>query len=190
VTYSSDLVFDGQLRRPYVETDVPHPLNVYGISKLSAEARVRELLPQALIIRTSAFFGPADRHNFVTRVLRDLAAGRVCRAANDAVVSPTYVPDLAHATLDLLMDHEQGIWHLANLGEISWFGLARLAAEHAGMDPHLVRPVPLGALRLAAPRPAYSALGSVRGALLPSLESAIARYIEATGTRSTQNQLG
>jgi dTDP-4-dehydrorhamnose reductase len=190
VTYSSDLVFDGEVRRPYIESDAPHPLNVYGISKLLAEARVQDALPEALIVRTSAFFGPTDRHNFVTGILRDLAEGRVCRAASDAVVSPTYVPDLAHATLDLLMDHEQGIWHLANRGEITWFALARLAAEQAGMNVALIRPVALRELQLVAPRPSYSALGSIRGAVLPSLESAMARYIEATGARSTENQLG
>jgi dTDP-4-dehydrorhamnose reductase len=148
------------------------------------------VLPEALIVRTSAFFGPADDHNFLTVVLRALAERRVFSAASDVIVSPTYVPDLAHATLDLLMDHEEGIWHLANPGEITWFDFARAAAEQAGMDPSLIRPVPLSALALVAPRPAYTALGSVRGPVLPGLESAITRYIGATRTRRTQSQLG
>jgi dTDP-4-dehydrorhamnose reductase len=190
VTFSCDLVFDGQLRRPYVETDTPHPLNVYGIAKLVGEARVRDILPEALIVRTSALFGPPSPDSFISGILRDLAEGRMCRAADDALTSPTYVPDLAHATLELLIDHAQGLWHLANRGEITWLGLARLAAERAGLSPDRVRPIAPGQLQLAAPRPAYSALGSSRGALLPSLESAVGRYIETAGTRVTQRQLG
>lgn len=190
VTFSCDLVFDGQLRRPYVETDTPHPLNVYGIAKLVGEARVRDILPEALIVRTSALFGPPSPDSFISGILRDLAEGRTCRAADDALTSPTYVPDLAHATLELLIDHAQGLWHLANRGEITWLGLARLAAERAGLSPDRVRPIAPGQLQLAAPRPAYSALGSSRGVLLPSLESAVGRYIETAGTRVTQRQLG
>src|ERR1051325_775786 len=99
VTFSSDLVFDGKKSEPYVESDTPSPLNVYGRSKADAETHVLEVFPEALIIRTSAFFGPWDRHNFVWHVLNDLANGRLVAAAADMSVSPTYVPDLVNATL-------------------------------------------------------------------------------------------
>jgi dTDP-4-dehydrorhamnose reductase len=183
VTFSSDLVFDGTLRRPYIETDRPVPLNVYGISKLEAEARAREAHPQTLIVRTSACFGPDDELNFLTMALRALADGRPFSAAHDTIVSPTYVPDLVHAVLDLLLDEERGVWHVANRGEISWSAFARAAAEEAGLDSSLVIGVPMHALNLQAPRPLYSALGSARGALLPGLDHALSRYIAATADR-------
>ncbi len=92
------------------------------------------------------------------------------------LVSPTYVPDLAHACLDLLIDDEQGLWHLANEGAITWADLARCAAEQAGLDPAGVEGVPVETLGLAARRPAYSVLGTERGALLPTLVEGLNRY--------------
>ena len=177
LTFSSDLVFDGAKRGPYVERDPVRPLNVYGQSKAQAEAAVLAALPSALVARTSAFFGPWDAYNFVTLALRELAAGWRFVAADDAVVSPTYVPDLVQASLDLLIDGEGGIWHLANQGAVSWAELTRRAAARAGLDPALVEGRPTRELGLAAPRPRYSALGSERGALLPPLDDALARYL-------------
>ena len=71
-------------------------------------------------MRTSAFFGPWDAHNFVTLALRTLAGGGEFIVADDAWVSPTYVPDLVNVSLDLLMDGESGVWHLANQGATTW----------------------------------------------------------------------
>src|ERR1051325_5249871 len=133
VTFSSDLVFDGESRRPYVESDTVSPLNVYGRSKAEAEARVSAAHPSALVVRTSAFFGPRDEYNFVTLALRSLARGRAFAAASDCVISPTYVPDLVDASLDLLIDGERGVWHLSNRGALSWAELARLARRLAGV---------------------------------------------------------
>jgi dTDP-4-dehydrorhamnose reductase len=176
VTFSSDLVFDGKGRRPYVESDPVGPLNVYGRTKAEAETRVLELFPSALVIRTSAFFGPWDMHNFVTIALRLLSAGEPFTAADDAVVSPTYVPDLVNASLDLLIDGERGVWHLANVGALTWLELARRAAALGGVGRGRLIGCPTAALGLAAPRPAYTALGSERGTLLPDLDDALRRY--------------
>jgi dTDP-4-dehydrorhamnose reductase len=178
LTFSSDLVFDGASLSPYVESDAVAPLNVYGRSKAEAEVKVLDTHPSSLVIRTSAFFGPWDNYNFLTVVLRTLAAGHTFVAAEDAVVSPTYVPDLVHASLDLLIDGECGLWHLANPGAIAWADLARFAANLAGLDTTRIHAVSTQALGLAAPRPTYSVLGSERGMLLPSLENAIARYFQ------------
>jgi dTDP-4-dehydrorhamnose reductase len=133
--------------------------------------------PSALVVRTSAFFGPWDEHNFVHAVLRELAAGRPVVAASDSIVSPTYVPDLAHACLDLLIDAEAGLWHLANGGATSWAEFARDAARLAGLDPSLVVSATMEELNLPAPRPADSSLASERGQLLPPLADALARYV-------------
>ncbi|HLM52587.1 MAG TPA: family 1 glycosylhydrolase, partial [Pseudoxanthomonas sp.] len=91
--FSSDLVFDGRKRTPYVESDPVSPLSVYGESKVRLEHDVLQCFPEAMVVRTSAFFGPWDQANFVFAALDALRAGRTFDAADDAVVSPTYVPD-------------------------------------------------------------------------------------------------
>jgi dTDP-4-dehydrorhamnose reductase len=177
VTFSSDLVFDGRKGSPYVESDPVSPLNEYGRSKAEAEKRVLELNPRALVIRTSAFFGPWDHYNFVTMALNALGRGEIFTAADDAIVSPTYVPDLVHATLDLLIDGEHGIWHLANQGAVTWTELAMQSAELAGLDRRGVKGVSAATLALAAPRPSYSVLASERGQLLRPLAEALTSYM-------------
>jgi dTDP-4-dehydrorhamnose reductase len=176
ITFSSDLVFDGKQATPYTEGDAVAPLNVYGVSKAQAERHVLERSPSALVIRTSAFFGPWDEYNFVTLALNALGEGQPFIAADDLFVSPTYVPDLVNASLDLLIDGERGIWHLANDGAISWADFARLAASFAGISNDAVEARPAAALGFIAPRPRYSVMASERGHLMPSLEDALARY--------------
>jgi dTDP-4-dehydrorhamnose reductase len=171
VTFSSDLVFDGQLGRPYLETDPARPACVYGESKAEAEQRVLDIWPETLVVRTSAFFGPWDRYNFVWNALRTLNAGGEFVASDVEIVSPTYVPDLVHASLDLLIDGEKGIWHLANDGQVSWNGLARWVAEDAKLDTTLIR-TPDRA------EPANTALSSERGLILRPLEGAINDYMQ------------
>uniref|UniRef100_UPI001D11303C SDR family oxidoreductase n=1 Tax=Nodularia sp. LEGE 04288 TaxID=1828639 RepID=UPI001D11303C len=181
LTFSSDLVFNGAVINPYVETDTVAPLNVYGCSKVMAEKLVLQAYPASLVIRTSAFFGPWDEYNFVTIALRELSAGNSFVAAEDAVVSPTYIPDLVHASLDLLIDGESGLWHLANKSAsagISWANLARVAAKQAGVSVSSLIALPTLELGLIAQRPTYSVLGSDRGELMPCLDSAISRYFD------------
>jgi len=177
LTFSSDLVFDGAGRRPYVEGDPVCPLNVYGRTKVEAERRVLALAPSALVVRTSAFFGPWDRANFVTLALAALGEGRPFRAASDMTVSPTYIPDLVQTSLDLLIDGAEGLWHLANAGAVTWAEFAALAARAAGVDDTAVEPCNSSHLHLVATRPSYSVLGSGRGQLLPTLEDSLARYV-------------
>lgn len=177
VTFSTDLVFDGASKAPYVERDAVAPLNVYGESKAEGERAVLASLSSALVIRTSAFFGPWDEYNFVTLCLRALSSGGTFEAASDAIVSPTYVPDLVHACLDLLIDGESGVWHLANSGTVTWAEFAREAARRAGLDERAIVKRETAALGLAAPRPRYSPLGSERGLLLPTLDHALGSYM-------------
>jgi dTDP-4-dehydrorhamnose reductase len=179
-TFSTDLVFDGAQTRPYLETDRPNPLNVYGLSRADGERRVFDVMPDALIVRTGALFGPVDARNFLTGALQTISEGRTFTAAADWVVSPTYLPDLADAVLDLLVDGEHGLWHLANQGAMSWADVVRAGAVAAGLNAALVVSRPMRVLGLRAQRPAYSALGSTRGLLLPSIGDAIARYTRDT----------
>lgn len=187
VTFSSDLVFDGGKGSPYLESDEPRPLNVYGRSKLLAEREALRLNPSALIIRTSAFFGPWDEYNFLTAALRALSLKRRFAAAHDMIVSPTYVPELVNVGLDLLIDGEKGIWHLANAGAVSWADFARSAATHAGLDAGLIEDCPARSFNYAARRPAFSALTSERGLMLSSLEEAVARYVRECEVSWTDN---
>ncbi|MET0295479.1 MAG: family 1 glycosylhydrolase [Phenylobacterium sp.] len=176
VGFSSDLVFDGRLGRPYVEGDATNPLGVYGRSKAEAEREILAGGGQALMIRTAAFFSPYDPYNFAAHVMRTVGAGEALTAASDLVVSPTYVPDLVDAALDLTIDGAEGLWHLANEGAVSWAEFGQMIAATLGFDVSLVRPVSHAQFGWAAPRPANVALASTRGQLLPSLENAIGRF--------------
>ncbi len=138
VTFSSDLVFDGRLGRAYREDDPVAPNGVYGTSKAEAERGVLAAGGNPLIVRTSAFFGPWDEHNFGWHVLSALARGELVHASSTTSVSPTYVPDLCHGVLDLLIDGESGIWHLANQGSLSWHAFACRLAEGKGYDRSLI----------------------------------------------------
>jgi dTDP-4-dehydrorhamnose reductase len=176
VTYSSDLVFDGMRDTPYTEADRPRPLNVYGASKAEAERRVLEVMPGALVIRTSAFFGPWDAHNFVVQTLSAIRRGQRVTAVDDIVVSPTYVPDLVNATLDLLVDGESGLWHLANGGSATWFEFACEAAEACGERTTLIERVSAAHVDWPAARPSYSALASVRGTVMRPRGEALSAF--------------
>lgn len=186
VSFSSDLVFDGEKKLPYLESDVTKPLNVYGESKVRKEKLVLHSDPSALIIRTSAFFGPWDHHNFVHQVLDSISCETHFACVNDITISPTYVPDLVNAALDLLIDDENNIWHLANQGEITWADLANEVAERAGFSKHLIIPQQLNSMNWPAQRPRYSVLKSERGLLLPSLENALGRYFHEKSSRKLQ----
>ncbi len=181
VHFSSDLVFDGRKGSAYVERDATAPLNAYGRSKAASEALLLERAPgHALVVRTAAFFGPWDAWNFVTQALAALRRGEPWRAADDQWVSPTYVPDLVHGCLDLLLDGEAGLVHLANRGAVRWVDLAHLAAEAAGLDRRLVQGASGPDLGQLAPRPRHAALASERvGTLMPTLDDAVARYLRA-----------
>lgn len=185
LTFSSDLVFDGSQADPYHESSLPAPINHYGLTKAEAEARVMSLLPGALIIRTSAFFGPWDPYNFASHILKAISEGHNFRAVRDVTVSPTYVPDLVSVSLDLLVDGEQGIWHLANQGCLSWYDFGRDVLVSYGMDPSRLVPVPLDEMAYPASRPRNSALTSEKALLLPSLESAVARFADTLRERSS-----
>jgi dTDP-4-dehydrorhamnose reductase len=178
VTFSSDLVFDGKLGRSYVEPDEPAPANAYGRSKAEAEARLLAIDSDALIIRTSAFFGPWDRHNFLHGTIERLKRGEDVIACGKTIVSPTYVPDLVHAALDLLLDGETGIWHLTNQGAVSWHDLAREVAGIAGVATSRVRDA-------GNAEAADTSLTSSRGLLLRPLEEALGDFVEHSETGVT-----
>jgi len=178
LTFSSDLVFDGQQEGPYTESARPNPLSVYGRSKLAAEQRVLAVHPQALVVRTSAFFSAWDAFNFVHFAMEAARTHQRFEAADDVRISPTYVPDLVNTSLDLLLDEAHGIWHVANDGACTWAELARMAAGQAGLSADFVVPRHMAEFGLPAARPAQSVLTSEKGMVLPSLEDALGRCMQ------------
>ncbi|MFL5784477.1 MAG: dTDP-4-dehydrorhamnose reductase [Bacteriovoracaceae bacterium] len=187
VHFSSDLVFDGAHGEAYTESHQVNPMNVYGKSKAASEEKVLLVNPLAMIVRTSSFFGPWDEYNFVTNTLRHLQQKKEVSAASDMKVSPTYVPDLVNATLDLLLDGERGIVHLTNETQVSWHEFAQRAVDVAktklDVDPSLIIAKTSEELALRAPRPKNSVLSSERISMLPSLDDALKRYVDQLQVR-------
>lgn len=156
VLFSTDYVFDGRKREPYLESDPPNPLSVYGRTKLQAEAAAGE---DAWIVRTSWLFGWTST-NFVRTMLRLGAERDEVAVVGDQRGSPTYVGHLAAAVRELL-DLPQGLWHLTADGECTWAEFAEAIFEEAGLDCR-VRRITAAELGRPAPRPANSVLRSER----------------------------
>jgi len=154
VYYSSDYVFDGHKREPYVESDGPNPQSAYGRSKLHGEAAAGE---RAWIVRSSWLFGPTG-HNFVRTMLRLGAERDEVAVVADQRGCPTYVGHLAEATRRVV-ELPHGVWHVAAEGECTWAEFAETIFAEAGL-PCRVRPIATEELGRPAPRPAYSVLRS------------------------------
>ena len=185
VTISSDLVFNGKKNTPYLEDDAADPLNVYGASKAKAEETILQENSDALIVRASAFFGPWDAYNFAFNVLNSVSKHNIFIAADDVIVSPTYVPHLAEALLTLLIDDEKGLWHLANDGATTWKDFAIKIAGYAGYNSDLILGKPICQIGIKAPIPLYSVLASKRGLLMPSIDQAIKSFFKECITLPT-----
>jgi dTDP-4-dehydrorhamnose reductase len=171
LTFSTDLVFDGS-GEGYYEHDLVSPDNVYGKSKAEAERKVLKVCTKALVIRTSSFFGPWDEHNFLTIALRSWAEGKPVSASKNIIITPTYVPDLVHTCLDLLIDGEKGIWHVTNGEALSWCDFVHRLA--------VMMQVPSSLINAHEAAPKNLALRSQKGNLLPSLQGSLERYLEET----------
>lgn len=153
VYYSTDYVFDGAKATPYVESDVPHPLSVYGRTKLEGEGEIED----GWVVRSSWLFAPWG-HNFV---LTMLALGRErdeVAVVDDQRGCPTYVGHLAEATREIV-ELPYGLYHVAAGGDCTWAELAEAIFEEAGIDCR-VRTVTTAELDRPAPRPAYSVVRS------------------------------
>jgi dTDP-4-dehydrorhamnose reductase len=159
VYISTDYVFDGQSNRPYSEDETVHPLNVYARSKALGENETTRA-KKYLIVRTAWLFSPNSK-NFVATILKKAAAGGPLNIVNDQTGSPSYAPDVAAATVELLNADACGIVHVTNTGEATWFELARKAVELAGYKVEL-KPIATTQYPSPATRPPYSVLNSDR----------------------------
>jgi len=157
VYLSTDYVFDGEKREPYSESDPPHPLNVYGHSKLKGEQYVQEGVKDSLIIRTQWLYGPFGR-NFVDSILQQAKVKSALSIVKDQLGSPTYTLDLARAISELIRVEARGIFHVTNSDFCTWHAFAETILKLAGVNRVKVLPISSKELGRPATRPSYSVL--------------------------------
>ncbi|KQO69941.1 hypothetical protein ASF22_17695 [Methylobacterium sp. Leaf87] len=176
LTFSSDRVFDGSLGRPADEADPVRPDGPYAHGVAASEARIRSRHPRALIVRPGLVFDAPDPA-FAAVPLRDAhGEGTETPPGQPELLSVSYLPDLAHAALDLLIDDVSGPWHLVNRGAVDRdAALAEIAHGVAGHSPTAVGS---GILRI------NRALTSTRGLLMPTRASALQRFRDAVAAAS------
>jgi len=201
VYISTDFVFDGEAGLPYTEVDLPHPINVYGKSKLLGEKYVAELLDRWLIVRTAWLYGKHGK-NFVDTILRLATEKRELKVVEDQIGSPTYTVDLVNPLGKLISlaterafercsetDSSFGmfnrIYHLVNAGQCSRYELALEILKIVGLTSTTVAPVTSEEFGAAAPRPKYSALASqsaetVIGERMRHWRKALQDYLKST----------
>lgn len=177
VYVSTDYVFDGSKREPYVESDAPHPLSVYGQSKLSGEQETARSADRHFIVRTQWLFGRSGR-NFVETMLTLAADHGEVVVVRDQVGCPTWTGDLAEGIVRLLDTRAYGIHHMAGGGSCSWFEFAQEIFRQTGTDCRVMSCTTEETGR-RAPRPLQSVLGTERdGAiLLPDWQDGLAAYL-------------
>jgi dTDP-4-dehydrorhamnose reductase len=177
VYISSDYVFDGSKGAPYVETDQPAPLSVYGRTKLAGEEATASANNRHFIVRSSWLFGTAGR-NFVETMLQLATDHGEVLVVRDQVGSPTYTWHLAHGVVRLIEGVEFGIHHMAAAGSCSWYEFAREIFDQAKIECKVLSAT-TEMLGRPAPRPAYSVLASQREHTigLPSWQDGLSGYL-------------
>lgn len=157
---STDYVFDGTATAPIPEDAQPHPMSVYGSTKLDGETAVLKACPASRIVRTAWLYGRKGP-NFVLTMLRLAGEGKPIRVVGDQIGSPTWTGHLAPALLKLATGEATGVFHLTNSGQTSWHGFAQAIVAASGYDTE-VTPIPTSDYPTPAPRPAYSVLDNAR----------------------------
>jgi dTDP-4-dehydrorhamnose reductase len=189
LTFSSDYVFGGDGTKPYVEDDLPHPLQIYGISRLAGEHAVLATAPgSTIVVRTCGLYGRSGARskggNFVDGRVADAHAGKVIEMACEQVIAPTSTHDLSRAIFALIAHRglAGGIYHLVNSGACSWYEFTCEIVRLCG-SPVSVVPVDRGGKSGEMRRPLYSVLSNVRaaaiGVTLRPWQEALADYLRA-----------
>ncbi len=162
VQISTDYVFDGQGRTPYLENHPLAPISAYGRTKAAGEWAARAECPDALIVRTAWLYGPGGG-NFVASMARLASERQTVSVVTDQQGQPTATRDVAGAVRDLLAaGAPAGTYHATSEGTTTWFGLAQAVFAELGLDQGRVLPTTSAAYPAPAPRPAYSVLGHER----------------------------
>jgi len=187
VQLSTDYVFDGTKRTPYLEDDARRAVNVYGAAKIATEDIVRQSNPETLIVRVSGLYGLAGSAgkggNFVETMLRLANEGKPVRVVSDQVTAPTNTAEIAEALLPLVKDGARGVVHLAAAEGCSWYEFAAAIFEACGLTPDFA---PVTTAEFGAPleRPMYSVLGSTRAPALRHWRDGLLRYLREKGHAS------
>lgn len=167
VHFSTDYVFDGS-KKEYVESDLTHPINVYGKSKLLGERNIIKSMEDFRIIRTSWLFGHHGR-NFVETMLKLSCEMDEVRVVDDQFGKPTYTADLARNTLEII-DLEAGIYHVTNEGVCSWYEFASAIIDN-------VVPCSSNEFPMKAKRPTYSVLTNTKTAPMRHWREVVLEYL-------------
>lgn len=190
VQISTDYVFglDQTRTTPYRETDLPGPVGVYGESKLAGEGFVLAYAERHLVVRSAGLYEPIGSRkkggNFVETMLRLGAAKKALKVVADQRSTPTFATDLARGIGQLLQAKAEGLYHLTNAGDVSWYELAQEIFRQAQLEVDL-SPTTAAAYGAKARRPAYSVLDNHRawtiGVRLRPWQDAVAAYLQARG---------
>ncbi len=157
VYISTNEVFNGAHETPYMEYDLPHPINPYGCSKWVGEQTVRDTLTRFYIVRTSWLFAHGGR-NFIHAILRRARTGQPLRVVTDEIAAPTYNNDLADAIAQLVQTQRYGIYHLVNQGEASRHDFARRILDRAGHSDIAIEPITTAEYNRPSTPPRYGTL--------------------------------
>lgn len=200
VHYSTDYVYDGSKESPWVESDLPNPLNVYGQTKLAGDEAIQAVGGDHVILRTSWVYG-ARGSNFLLTMLRLAKDRPELRIVDDQTGSPTTSECIAQATADILaqvlspgaggMAGRSGVYHLTSAGATTWFGFAKAFLSGQAECPTLT-PIRSSEYPVPAKRPVNSVLSCERlaqtfGVYMPSWERSLELVLEtlAEGTART-----
>jgi dTDP-4-dehydrorhamnose reductase len=185
VHFGTDFVFDGTASAPYTEEDRPNPRSVYAASKLLGEWFAADA-ERSYVLRVESLFGRAENgpsRGTIAGFWKKLVAGESVRIFYDRTISPTFVADAAHATLELVNGKAPyGLYHCVNSGCCTWLELATELARQAGVQPRFV-PVRMADVPLRAQRPQFCALSNSKllgsGITMPTWQDAVRRFVMA-----------
>lgn len=165
VHVSTDYVFDGKKGSPYLETDLPNPLNVYAVSKVAGEHFVAAYSSRYYIVRSSGLYGHspcrAKGRNFIETMLKLSKEKPELRVVNDEILTPTYTFHLAEQIKELVRTDAYGLYHVTNNGSCSWFQFANEIFKHAGVNIPVI-PVSAKEFPSTIKRPSYSVLENAK----------------------------
>lgn len=184
VYLSTDYVFDGEKKEAYVESDPPHPLNVYGQTKLKGERYLQERVEDYLIIRTQWLYGKYGK-NFVSSILRQAREKQTLTIVNDQAGSPTYTVDLSRAIRTLIQHNSRGIFHVANQEVCTWYTFGQAILKFSRIEGVSLIPISSKELSRRAVRPSYSVLNTQKlrretGMSLRSWSEALKEYLSTS----------
>lgn len=165
VHFSTDYVFDGKKNEPYVENDVPNPLNVYGVSKLAGEYFISNIMRKYFIIRTCGLYGEAGcwgkGSNFVDTIMSMANRDEQLKVVDDQKVTPTSTAELAESIVELIDTDDYGLYHMTNEGECTWFEFAKKIISFTKKNVAVI-PIDSKTYGAKALRPSYSVLENKR----------------------------